>query len=95
MKRITKEQAEQAVKLWVDEDYSTRSIQLDRGHWEYIVPVIADLQLQADLQSVDKCHNEIQDMLAYWQYTIRNGSNATNAVELTDLIIKLLKGEEE
>ena len=48
MKRISDDQIQEAVRKWIDEDYSTRSISLDRGHWEYIAPVIADAQMEED-----------------------------------------------
>jgi len=42
---LTPEEGEAAVNEWVNEDWATRYIQLNRGHWEYIVPVIAKAQL--------------------------------------------------
>lgn len=47
---LTEEEIEEVIGRWVDQDYSTRSISLNRGHWERIAPIIA----QAQLDKVDK-----------------------------------------
>jgi len=38
---LTPNEIDKAVKEWVDWDFPVRSVQLDRGHWESIAPVIA------------------------------------------------------
>ncbi len=43
---MSNEQIEKLVQDWVDEDFAVRSVQLDRGHWEYIVSVIAKAQAE-------------------------------------------------
>lgn len=42
---LTQEEAEKAVDEWASQDWSTRIIQLNRGHWEAIVLVVAQAQL--------------------------------------------------
>ena len=46
MIKLTDEEIDEAVNDWVNGDWSVRSIQLDRGHWEYVAPVIAKAQLK-------------------------------------------------
>lgn len=41
---LNDKEIEKAVDNWMNEDWSVRSIQLNRGHWEYIAPVIAQAQ---------------------------------------------------
>lgn len=42
---LTQEEGEAAVEVWVKADWSTRAISLNCGHWEHIVPVIAQAQV--------------------------------------------------
>lgn len=50
---LTEDEINQAVKAWVDEDYSVRSIRLDRGHWEDVASVIAQAQLRKVYQRLE------------------------------------------
>ena len=45
MWKLKPEEAEEVVQKWMNEDFSVRSIQLDRGHWEYIVPILLQAAL--------------------------------------------------
>ncbi len=49
---LTDEEIQVAVAIWVAEDSSTRSVSLNRGHWEDIAPVIAQAQRQLTLKAV-------------------------------------------
>ena len=42
---LSDEEGEIAVEKWVNEDWETRYIRLSRGHWEDIIHVIAQAQL--------------------------------------------------
>jgi len=53
LKVLSDEEIEKVVSDWVNESFSVRSIQLDRGHWEYIAPVIAQSQL-------DSCNRQLK-----------------------------------
>ena len=41
---LTQEEGEKEVNDWMNKDWSLRFIQLNRGHWEYIIPIIAQAQ---------------------------------------------------
>ena len=43
---LSDEEIEKVVNDWIDEDFSVRSIQINRGHWEYTAPVIAQAQIE-------------------------------------------------
>ena len=43
---LTKTEIAAVVKAWVDEDWESRTIRLNRGHWEDIAPVIAQAQIR-------------------------------------------------
>jgi len=47
---LTPDETAKMVADWIDEDYATRSVLLERGHWEHIAPVVA----QAQVQKVEK-----------------------------------------
>ncbi len=48
---LTEDEIEKVVDAWIAEDWSLRSVQLDRGHWEYIAPVISKAQQDKDWQT--------------------------------------------
>lgn len=41
---ISQEEGEAAVEKYIQQDYSTNIIRMNRGHWEDIVPIIAEAQ---------------------------------------------------
>ena len=50
---LTDEEMEIAVNKWKNEDWATRHIRLDRGHYEDVLPLIAKAQLKKALQEVE------------------------------------------
>lgn len=42
---LTQEEGEAAIQKWKNEDWALREIRLGRGHWEDIVPVLAEAQV--------------------------------------------------
>ena len=68
MNELTVEEIDKAVHDWEEVDWSVRSVQLGRGHWEEIAPVIAKAA-QAKLQSYyrdmtpEKLRGEVRDIV--------------------------------
>ena len=50
---LTKAEISTVVQAWVDEDWESRTISLNRGHWEDIAPVIAQEQLRNVVKWLD------------------------------------------
>ncbi len=57
---LTQEEGEKAVYEWVDKDFSVRFITIERGHWEDIVPVLAQAALAKFIRKggVIRLHSE-------------------------------------
>jgi len=52
MRTLTEGEAIKIVAAWEAEDFSTRFISLNRGHWEQLVPIIAEAQAVLTLKEV-------------------------------------------
>ena len=52
---LTGEEMEIAVNKWRNEDWATRYVRLNRGHYEDILPVIAQAQLDKIIRAIDEC----------------------------------------
>ena len=57
---LTDEEMEIAVNIWRNEDWATRYISLNHGHYEDILPVIAKAQL-------DKALNIRVKVVGHWE----------------------------
>lgn len=55
---LTPEEGERAVDEWTKEDWDTRYISLNRGHWEDIVLVVAKAQLAKSREVCSECRGE-------------------------------------
>ena len=56
---LTQTEGEKAVVDWVKQDWATREISLNRGHWEEIVPILVQAQLRKVVERLqgDGCFN--------------------------------------
>ncbi len=68
---LTQAEAEKAVEEWVKEDWATNSIALNRGHWERIVPVLAQAQLRKVTEKLSKLGIDNEFSHENWQALLK------------------------
>lgn len=49
---LTRDETEIVINKWKNQDWATRHISLNRGHWEDITPLVAHASSQKTLQAV-------------------------------------------
>jgi len=83
---LSDEAIDKVVNDWMDKDWEVRSIQLDRGHWEYIAPIIAQAQN-------DYCYKE---MLGQFEELIdRYMANGRYKAPWDDVMVNCISGDVE